>query len=142
MKEAEQSALIAGAVRECFDAVIDFESYPEWQQAVEDCEVLSRDDDGRARRVRFVIDAKVKRVTYTLDYSYDEPHAISWDFVEGDPKHVEGEFLFEDQGDGTTLATYKLRLDAGVWLPGPVAKILRDQVMKRAVDDLRRYIEG
>lgn len=142
MKKATQEALVGASPQECFDAIADFDSYPEWQDAVKDCEVLSRYPDGRAERVSFEIDAKVKTVTYTLDYSYDEPHTVSWDFVEGDPKHVEGEFVFEDQGDGTTLATYSLRLDPGVWLPGPIAKVLKDQVMKRAVEDLKRYLEG
>lgn len=141
MKKARQEARIAAGARECFDAIVDFETYPEWQDAVKECEVLSRDPDGRARRVRTTIDAKVRRVSYTLDYSYEEPHAVRWDFVEGDPKRIEGEFLFDEDGDGTTLATYVLRLDAGVWLPGPIASVLRDQVMKRAVDDLKRRVE-
>jgi ribosome-associated toxin RatA of RatAB toxin-antitoxin module len=142
MKKARQEALIAASAQECFDAIADFETYPDWQEAVQECEVLSHDDSGRARRVRFTIDAKIRRVSYTLDYAYDEPHAVSWDFVEGDPKRVEGEFLFEEDGDGQTLASYVLRLDAGVWLPGPIANVLRDQVMKRAVDDLKRRVES
>lgn len=142
MKKAEQSALIEASPQDCFDAIADFDNYPDWQDAVKDCQVLSRHPDGRAERVRFEIDAKVKRVTYTLDYSYDEPREVSWDFVEGDPKHVEGEFRFEDQGDGTTLAIYTLRLDPGVWLPGPIAKVLREQVMKRAIDDLKDHLSG
>jgi ribosome-associated toxin RatA of RatAB toxin-antitoxin module len=142
LKQATQRALVAASPQDCFDAIVDFETYPDWQEAVQECEVLSRDAAGRGRRVRTTIDAKVKRVSYTLDYSYDEPAEVSWDFVEGDLKRVEGEFLFEDQGDGTTLATYSLRLDAGVWLPGPIARVLNDQVMKRAVDDLKRYVEG
>lgn len=141
MKTASQQARVSASAQECFDAIADFETYPEWQEAVQECVVLSRDGDGRARRVRFDIDAKVKRVSYTLDYSYEEPHAVRWDFVEGDPKHVEGEFLFEDAGDGATLVTYALRLDAGVWIPGPIARILNDQVMRRAVDDLKRRVE-
>ena len=34
------------------------------------------------------------------------------------------------------------RLDAGVWMPGPVKKILSDQVMKRSVEDLKRRVES
>ena len=142
MKKASQEARIAASAQECFDAIIEFETYPDWQQAVQECEVLSRDAEGRGRRVRTTIDAKVRHVTYTLDYSYEEPHAVRWDFVEGDPKTVEGEFLFEEEGDGMTLATYSLRLDAGVWIPGPLAKVLNDQVMKRAVEDLKRRVEA
>ena len=141
MKKATQQARIEASPQECFDAIVEFETYPDWQQAVKECEVLSRDRAGRGRRVRTTIDAKVRRVSYTLDYSYEEPHAVRWDFVEGDPKNVEGEFLFAEDGDGTTLATYSLRLDAGVWIPGPLAKMLNDQVMRRAVEDLKRRVE-
>ncbi len=90
----------------------------------------------------FEIDAKVKTVNYTLDYSYEEPHLLSWRYVEGDVKDVDGEFTLEDQGDGTTLATYSLRLDAGVWLPGPVASMLTDTVMQRSVEDLKARVEA
>jgi ribosome-associated toxin RatA of RatAB toxin-antitoxin module len=126
----------------CFDEITDYETFPEWQAAVKEVEVLSRDSDGRGHDVRFVIDAKVRVVSYTLRYSYERPHLIKWDYVEGDVKSVDGEFVFEDQGDGTTLATYSLDIDPGVWLPRRVKKLLTEQVMKRSVEDLKRRVEN
>jgi ribosome-associated toxin RatA of RatAB toxin-antitoxin module len=126
----------------CFDAITDYETFPEWQAAVKEVDVLSVDDEGRGRDVRFHIDAKVRQVSYTLRYSYERPHLITWDYVEGDVKSVDGEFSFEDQGDGTTRATYSLDINPGVWLPGPVKKMLTDQVMKRSVEDLKRRVEN
>ena len=126
----------------CFEAITDYETFPDWQSAVKEVDVLSRDGDGRGRDVRFDIDAKVRHVSYTLRYSYEEPHLITWDYVEGDVKSVDGEFAFEDQGDGTTRATYSLKINPGVWLPGPVKKMLTDQVMKRSVEDLKRRVES
>ena len=141
-KRAEHSLVIEAAPDVCFEAITDYETFPEWQAAVKDVEVLSRDDDGRGRDVRFDIDAKVRAVSYTLRYSYEPPHLITWDYVDGDVKSVDGEFVFEDQRDGTTLATYALAIDPGVWLPGPVKKLLTDQVMKRSVEDLKRRVES
>ena len=141
-KRAQRQIVVEGTPQQCFDALLDFESYPDWQAAVKDCEVVSRDGEGRARRVAFEIDAKVKTVSYTLDYSYEEPHRLAWEFVEGDVKDVDGEFTLEDQGDGTTLATYALRLDAGVWMPGPIKSMLTDGVMQGAVDDLKARVEA
>ena len=141
-KRAERQIVVEAVPQACFDALVAFETYPDWQAAVKDCEVLSRDADGRARRVAFDIDAKVKTVSYTLDYSYEEPHLLTWQFVEGDVKDVEGEFTLEDQGDGTTLATYALRLDAGVWMPGPIKSMLTDGVMQGAVEDLKARVEA
>ena len=103
---------------------------------------MARDREGRGREVAFEIDAKVRTIRYRLRYSYEPPHRIAWDYVEGDVKDVDGEFVLEDRGDGTTLATYSLALDAGVWMPGPLRKVLSDQVMKGAVEDLKRRVES
>lgn len=126
----------------CFDAITDYETFPEWQAAVKEVDVLSRDSAGRGRDVRFSIDAKVRVVSYTLRYSYERPRLVTWEYVGGDVKSVDGEFVFEAQGDGTTLATYSLDIDPGVWLPGRVKKMLSDQVMKRSVEDLKRRVEN
>jgi uncharacterized membrane protein len=141
-KRAEHSAEIEAARENCFAALLEYETFPEWQRAVKSVEVLSRDGEGRGHNVEFVIDAKVKRVRYVLAYSYEPPGWVGWEYVEGDVKDVSGEFVLEQMDDGVTRATYRLTLDAGVWLPGPVQKVLRDQVMKGAVEDLKRYVEG
>jgi uncharacterized membrane protein len=141
-KRAERQIVIDGLPKECFEALVDYESFPKWQQAVKSCEVLSRDRDGRGKEVTFKIDAKVKAISYTLDYHYEEPHLIGWDYVDGDVKEVDGELILEDRGDGTTLATYTLRLDPGVWLPGRVARLLNDRVMQGSMEDLKRRVEG
>jgi uncharacterized membrane protein len=142
MKHAEQQIVVEGTPQECFDALVDYESFPDWQRAVKSTEVVTRDRAGRGEEVAFEIDAKVKTIRYRLRYSYEPPHRIAWDYLGGDVKDVDGEMVFEDLGDGTTLATYSLALDAGVWMPGPIAKVLNDQVMKGSVEDLKRRVEG
>ena len=140
-KRAERQIDVDGTPEQCFDALVAFETYPEWQRAVRSTEVIDRHDDGRGRRVAFEIDARIRTVRYTLDYRYEPPHLIAWDYVEGDVRDVDGELVLENRGDGTTLATYSLALDAGVWLPGPVRKVLTDQVMKGVMEDLKRRVE-
>jgi uncharacterized membrane protein len=142
LKRAEQQVVVAGTPHECFDALLDYESFPDWQGAVKSVEVESRDRSGRGRDVAFEIDAKVKTIRYRLRYSYEPPHRVAWEYLDGDVKDVSGDMTLEDRGDGTTLATYSLALDAGVWLPGPVRKILTDQVMKGSVEDLKRRVEN
>lgn len=141
MKRAERSAEIDAAPRQCFEALLDYESFPAWQRAVESVTVLDRDGAGRGRDVEFHIDAKVRDVRYVLRYSYEPPGWIGWELVEGDVKEVGGEFVLDDAGDGRTLATYRVELDPGVWLPGPLKKVLTDQVMRGAVEDLKRRVE-
>jgi len=142
LKRAEKRIVVEGTPQQCFDALLDYESFPEWQRAVRSVEVESRDRSGRGRDIAFEIDAKVKTIRYRLRYSYEPPRRIAWEYLGGDVKDVDGEMTLEDQGDGTTLATYSLALDAGVWLPGPVRKVLTDQVMKGSVEDLKRRVES
>ena len=140
-KLAERQIVVEGVPQRCFDALVDFESYPTWQSAVSGCTVIARDRDGRGRRVRLEIDAKLGSITYTADYSYEQPHLVTWRLVEGDVDDVDGEFVLEDLGDGTTLATCALRIDAGGGLPGNAASALSDEVTRLSVEDLKARVE-
>jgi hypothetical protein len=139
---AEHSVEIAAPIETCFAAIIDYETFPRWQGAVVDTEVLDWDKQGRGKRVRLFVDAKVRKVDYTLDYRYDEPGRIEWDFVEGNGiNDADGHYLFEDLGGGRTRATYKLGLEVGIPLPGPVARRAHKSTLKGSVDDLKREAE-
>ena len=140
---AEQSADVDASPGACFDAAIDYETFPEWQAAVERVEVLERDAAGRGELVRFEIDAKVKRVSYTLRYHYDPPGRIWWDFVEGDGvADVAGEYRIQPlRGGKQARVTYRLGIDPGVPVPGLIARRLTGGVMRRSVTDLRDEVE-
>jgi uncharacterized membrane protein len=138
----EQSAQIEAPPDACFDAITDYETFPEWQQAVISTEVLERYPDGLGKLVEVHVDAKFRHVRYRLRYHYDPPRRVWWDFVEGDGvEDVEGEYTFE-AADGATLATYRLGIDAGVPIPGLIARRLNNGVMRRSVEDLKRRVEG
>lgn len=142
VRHAEQQVTIAALPQACFDVLLEYETFPEWQSAVRWVEVVSRDSHGRGREVHFEIDAKVRTIRYELEYSYEPPHRIAWTYLGGDIKDVDGEFIFEDRGDGSTLATYSLALDPGVWLPERLARIINQQVMKASVEELRDRVEA
>ena len=138
---AEHTVEIAAPIETCFAAITDYETFPAWQSAVVDTEVLDWDKKGRGKRVRLFVDAKVRKVDYTLDYSYDEPERIEWDFVEGNGiNDADGHYLFEDLGD-RTRATYKFGLEVGIPLPGPVARRAHRSTLKASVEDLKREAE-
>jgi uncharacterized membrane protein len=139
---AEQSIEIEAPPEACFEAITEYETFPEWQDAVLSTAVLERYDGGLGKLVEVHVDAKFREVTYTLHYHYDRPRRIWWDFVEGEGvRGIDGEYLFEPR-DGATLATYRLGIDPGVPVPGIVARKLNEGVMRRSVDDLKRRVEG
>jgi uncharacterized membrane protein len=139
---AEHTVEINAPIETCFAAIIDYETFPKWQGAVVDTEVLDWDAKGRGKRVRLFIDAKVRKVDYTLDYSYEQPERIEWDFVEGNGINgADGHYLFEDLGADRTRATYKLGLEVGIPLPGPVARRAHKTTLKSSVEDLKKEAE-
>jgi ribosome-associated toxin RatA of RatAB toxin-antitoxin module len=143
INRAEQSIEIEAPPEVCFEAIVDFESYPEWQQAVLAAEVRERHPDGLGKLVELRVDAKFRHVVYTLHYHYERPHRLWWDFVEGDGvAYIDGEYLFEPLDDGErTRATYRLGVDAGVPMPGFVARRLNEGVMRRSINDTKAEAE-
>ena len=133
---AEQSLDARATPQECFDAVRDFAAYPEWSSNVESIRLLGDDV------VEFSVDAKVRKVRYVLRYFFDEPARVWWEYVEGDVKSVEGEYRFEEVEPGLTRMTYRLTMDPGAFLPGPIKKVLVNVVMKGSVEDLKRHVEA
>ena len=92
--------------------------------------MLSRHRDGRAKQVAFQIDAKVRKVRYTLDYSYEEPHHVSWRCADLGREEVAGELVLENQPDGTTLATCSVALEPG-----------SEDAVDVALEDLKARVE-
>lgn len=140
---AEQSLEIAAPPAACYDAIVDFETYPEWQDAVRQAAVLERYADGLGKLVELHVDAKLREVVYTLHYHHDRPHRLWWDFVEGHGvEHIDGEYLFEPlEGGERTRATYRLGVDPGVPVPDFIARRLNREIMRRSIEETRAESE-
>ncbi|MEA2348003.1 MAG: hypothetical protein QOG62_1790 [Thermoleophilaceae bacterium] len=141
-KRAEHQTIITGTPQQCFDALTDYDAIRGWQSAIKRCEIRTTDANGRAKEVFWELDADARSISYTLTYNYEPPSWIGYGYVEGDISDVQGEYTFEDRGDGSTLATLSLKLEPGVWLPDPVARALEDQVMKGSLEDLKAHLEA
>jgi uncharacterized protein YndB with AHSA1/START domain len=75
---AEHTVEIEAPIQTCFDAITDYETFPKWQSAVVDTEVLDWDEQGRGAGHPF--DAKVRKVDTPL--TARRTCRIEWDFVE------------------------------------------------------------
>lgn len=137
--QSEHAELIAASPEACLAALLDFDSYPEWQSAVKSCEVL---EPGSDPVVEFRVDARVKTIRYVLRYHPEPPSRLWWEYVEGDARSVSGSYELEDLGDGSTRATYKLEIDPGRFVPGPVKKALTEGVMRTSVRELKDHVEA
>jgi uncharacterized membrane protein len=124
------------------EALTDFESFPEWQSAVMECEVLDRDDEGRGSRIRFKVDAKIRKVDYIVRYTYDLPNGFSWEQESGDLKENTGVYKFAPKDDGSTDVTVDIVAEVGFFVPGPMKNLIREQSLKNSLRELKKRVES
>lgn len=134
--------VIAAPADKLIDALTDFETFPEWQAAVMECEVLERDDEGRGSLVRMKVDAKVRKVEYVVRYAYDLPHSLGWQQVSGDLTENTGRYTFAPRDDGATDVTVDIVAEVGFFVPGPMKKLIRDQSLKNSLRELKKRVGG
>jgi ribosome-associated toxin RatA of RatAB toxin-antitoxin module len=103
--------------------------------------VLERDARGRGTVVEYEVDARVRRVRYRLRQIYDEPRRLGSEYLGGDFRDFAGEWRFEPRGDGGTHVELDLRIDPGRFLPRALRGVVADAVMRRALSDLKRFLE-
>jgi len=134
--------VVNAPVDKIVEALTSFETFPEWQGAVMECEVLERDDEGRGSLVRMKVDAKVRKVEYVVRYTYDLPNGLSWAQTTGDLKENTGKYTFAAREDGGTDVTVDIVAEVGFFVPGPMKKLIREQSLKNSIRELKKRVGG
>jgi ribosome-associated toxin RatA of RatAB toxin-antitoxin module len=146
MLEGDGTIAVNASPEDCYALVVDLGRYPEWQSQVRSAEVLERDGEGRPVVVETVSDARVRVIKYRLRYEHEPPHRMSWTYIDGDVKDLNGEYLFEPAGDGRTNVTFRLAVDPGrrlgLLLRGPLADKVRDYVLNTTLEELKATLES
>ncbi|MFN2390206.1 MAG: SRPBCC family protein [Actinomycetota bacterium] len=133
---------VAASLEDVFAVATDFESYPDWNPNIKQVEIRETDGEGRATKVWYEVDAKVKVLTYTLAYDYTgAPESFSWDLADGDVKALSGSYTF-DEFDDVTEVIYEMTIDPGFPVPGFVKKQAERQIVKGALEDLKKRVES
>lgn len=114
-------------------ALADVERLPEWSSAHKRVEVLTRDDDGRPRRVRMTLSLFGFSDTQTIEHDWTA-RSTSWTLLESTmQRSQDGEYALEPSGHGTTV-NVTMSLDPKVPVPGFVLR--RGQ--KHAIASIRQ----
>lgn len=142
-EHAAERMVIRATPERCFEAVVDFDSYPRWANDIKAVKVESRDEEGRADLVSFRAAAFGRSVTYTLRYDYSEaPERISWAQTEGDvTSRVDGSYVFQRTDEGDTDVSYDLVVDLRVPIPGFVKRRAEGRITHTALRELKAWVE-
>jgi ribosome-associated toxin RatA of RatAB toxin-antitoxin module len=143
-ERTESSITIEAVPADVMGVIADFEAYPEWTGAVKQAEVRSSTSNGRAKEVWFNLDAGAIKDQYTLAYTWKANKEVRWTLVEAEQivKALDGAYLLEDNGDGTTTVTYQLAVDVKIPMLGMIKRKAEKVIIDTALKELKKRVEG
>lgn len=138
-----QSIEIEATPEDVFRVAAAVEAYPEWADGVKEVQVLETDERGRPARAHFIVDAMLRVISYTLDYTYDEPNRMSWIAEPGDDiTELEGSYEFTPLAEGGTSVVYALKAKPAFSIPGFLRRQVEKQIVGTALRGLRKRVEA
>ena len=140
--QSTQSITVDAPAADVMAVIADFAAYPEWVAAAKRAEVVETGDDGRARRVRFVLDAGAIKDDYELDYTWDGDRKVSWTLVSSQlMKRQDGSYTLVESG-GSTEVTYAITIDINLPLLGMMKRKAEKVILDTALKELKKRVEG
>jgi ribosome-associated toxin RatA of RatAB toxin-antitoxin module len=140
--QSTQSIVVDAPAADVMAVIADFPSYPQWVAAAKKVEVVEDGDDGRARRVHFVLDAGAVKDDYVLHYTWDGDREVSWTLVQGQmQKRQDGSYTLEEK-DGRTEVTYSITIDLSIPMLGMIKRKAEKVILDTALKELKKRVEG
>ncbi len=125
--------------------IADFAAYPEWANGVRATEIVEQLDDGRARRVRFTLDAGIIKDRFVLCYQWDGDAQVRWTLDPAESGSViselSGGYLLADRGSGTDV-TYDLTIGLRIPMIGLLKRRAEKTVIDTALKGLKSRAES
>jgi ribosome-associated toxin RatA of RatAB toxin-antitoxin module len=139
----EQTIVINADAADIMAVIADFEQYPRWVSAARKVEVTVPGTGGRARQVRFVLDAGVLKDTYELSYEWaPDGHSVTWDLVSSDLQTSQhGSYRLVQQAPGSTKVTYELTVDLSIPMIGQLKRRAEKAITDAALKELKKRVE-
>jgi hypothetical protein len=119
------------------NVIADFAAYPDWA-GVHSAEVLGEPDaDGRARIVRFELDAGIIKDRFVLGYQWQGDEQARWELAEPGSviSQMSGAYLLAGR-DGSTEVTFELAAGVRIPLIGPVRRQVEKAIIGAALKGL------
>jgi len=133
MSELSSSTITSDApIADVQGALVALEQYPTWSSAIKASEVVEKDDQGRATKVKMTIDAGMMKDRVILDYDWSQaPAQLSFSLDDADLlTGMDGSYSIKAIDEDTTEVTYEL----GVSLSMPIPAMMRQKAEKATID--------
>ncbi|MEN9881940.1 MAG: hypothetical protein RI916_367 [Actinomycetota bacterium] len=133
MSELSSSTITIDApIADVQGALFTLDQYPTWSSAIKASEVVEKDEQGRATKVKMTIDAGMMKDRVILDYDWSQaPAQLSFSLDDADLlTGMDGSYSIKAIDEDTTQVTYEL----GVSLSMPIPAMMRQKAEKTTID--------
>jgi len=142
-EQTSSSIVIDAPPAAVMDVIADFAAYPDWAKGVKQATVRAEGDGGRAQEVFFSLDVAPIKDEYTLAYTWNGDHDVTWTLAEGKMlRALDGAYVLSDRGDGSTEVTYRLALDVSIPLIGMIKRKGEKILIDTALKGLKQRVES
>lgn len=142
-EQTTSSIVIHAPASEVMAVIADFEAYPAWATGVRVAEVRDPGTGNHVRSVFFALDVSPIKDEYTLVYEWDGDRAVTWSLAEGKMlKALDGAYVLDELGDGTTQVTYRLALEVSIPLIGMLKRKGEKILIDAALKGLKKRVES
>ncbi len=144
MADGTSSSLTVAAPRGTVLGVIaDFSHYPDWATGIRSAEVVQDGADGRARQVRFSLDAGPIKDSYVLAYEWDGEAGVRWQLAEPGSvvTQMSGAYVLDDEATGTRVK-YELTVATRLPMPGLLRRRAEKMIIDAALRGLKERAEA
>ncbi|MEW1721317.1 SRPBCC family protein [Streptomyces sp. NPDC093109] len=141
-EHTSSSITIEAAPADIMGVIADFARYPDWTGEVKEAEVLSTDENGRAEKVRLVLDAGAIKDDHTLAYTWTGDDQVSWTLVKSQMlRQLDGTYALTPVAGGTEV-TYRLTVDVKIPMLGMIKRKAEKVIIDRALAGLKKHVES
>jgi ribosome-associated toxin RatA of RatAB toxin-antitoxin module len=140
--QSTQSIVVDAPAADVMAVIADFPAYPQWVAAAKKVEVVEEGENGRAKRVHFLLDAGAVKDDYVLDYTWDGDRQVSWTLVKGQmQKRQDGSYTLVEK-DGATEVTYSITIDLSIPMLGMIKRKAEKVILDTALKELKKRVES
>lgn len=122
MAIAEKTEIFDIEPAKFYQAILNYNSYPEFVDGVSSIKVLSNDEKGAELEYSLNL---IKKFSYKLKHTHKLNEEVSWSLISGDLfKSNKGSWKLKDLGNGKTEVTYSIEVDFKMFAPAMVVNKL------------------
>lgn len=119
----------------------DSEAIPEWMGVVRSSRIISRTEDGRARRTAFIARLERASMGYTLEYTYDDDNMqLRWKTSAQASTVIDGSARFQPLGPRACMMHYELDLHTQASMPAWGDEMYNGHPASAVLSDFRDYV--